>query len=400
MSLKTVTLAIAGAAALALASAVAPADAQTVKIGFITSYTGQNASVGAMMDQALNLYLKENSKNLPAGVKVEIIRRDDTGPNPEVAKRLAQELITRDQVDVITGVIWTPNAMAIGPLAGEAKVPFLIMNAGTSAIINTSPYVARVSFTLWQSSLPLGAWAAKNNLKKVFVAVSDFGPGIDAQTAFTKGFTEGGGTVVEAVRMPIATQDFAPFMQKAKDAKPDAVFVFIPAGVQATNVMKAYSDLGLAKDNIKLIGPGDITTDEELPNMGDVALGAVTMFHYSAAADRPANKAFIAAWKRDYGANSWPAFPAVQVWDGMQAIFDAIKAQNGKMNAEKTMEFWKGWKFDNSPRGPIMIDKETRDIVQNEYLRRVEKVNGVLSNVEIETIPMVKDPWNPANQKK
>jgi branched-chain amino acid transport system substrate-binding protein len=401
MSFKSAALAIVGSAALALASAMSPAGAQTVKIGFITSYTGQNASVGAMMDQALNLWLKEKTKDLPPGVKVEIVRRDDTGPNPEVAKRLAQELITRDQVQILTGVIWTPNAMAIGPLAGEAKVPFIIMNAGTSSITTTSPYVARVSFTLWQSSLPLGEWAARNNLKRVYSMVSDFGPGIDAEAAFKKGFTDFGGQVVDAVRMPIATQDFAPFMQKAKDAKPDAVFVFIPAGVQATNVMKAYSDLGLAKDNIKLIGPGDITTDEELPNMGDVALGAITMFHYSAAADRPANKAFISMWQRDYGKNSWPAFEAVQVWDGMQLVWDAIKDQKGKMDGAKTMEFIKTWKSDTSPRGPISIDPETRDIVQNEYLRRVEKVNGVLGNVELEVFKRdVKDPWKILNNKK
>ena len=392
--------------ALALAVVLLPlagASAQTVKIGFITSYTGQNASVGAMMDQAVKLWVKEHTKDLPAGVKVEIINRDDTGPNPEVAKRLATELVTRDKVDFLAGVIWTPNAAAIAPIAAEAKVPFVIMNAGTSGIIPSggAPYVTRVSFTLWQSSLPLGQWAAKNNLKKVYSAVSDFGPGIDAEAAFAKGFTEGGGTIVESVRMPLATQDFAPFFQKAKDAKPDAVFVFIPAGVQATGVMKAYSDLGLAQAGIKLIGPGDITTDEELPNMGDFALGATTMFHYSAAAKRPANEAFIKSWKAEYGANAWPAFPAVATWDGMAAIFDAIKAQNGKMDNAKSAAFLKTWKTDNSPRGPISIDPETGDIVQNEYLRRVEKVNGVLANVEIETFATaVKDPWKILNPKK
>ncbi len=387
-------------AACALTTIAAAADAQTVKIGFITSYTGQNATVGVLMDKALDLYLKEHTKDLPAGVKVEVLRRDDTGPNPEVAKRLATELITRDKVDVLTGVIWTPNAMAIGPLAGEAKTPFLIMNAGTSSITTTSPYVARVSFTLWQSSLPLGQWAAKNNLKKVYVLTSDYGPGNDAQAAFTKGFTDGGGTVVDSVKMPIQTQDFAPYLQKVKDAKPDAVFVFVPAGIQATGVIKAYSNLGLPQAGIKLIGPGDITPDEELPNMGDFAVGTITMFHYSAAANRPANKAFVAAWKRAYGADTNPNFNAVQVWDGMQAIFDAIRAEKGKMSGEKTMAFWKGWKFD-SPRGPIMIDPETRDIVQNEYLRRLEKVDGKLANVELETFATaVKDPWKVLNNKK
>ncbi len=391
------TLIAAGVLAIGLTSA---ADAQTVKIGFITSYTGQNATVGALMDKALDLYLKEHTKDLPAGVKVEVLRRDDTGPNPEVAKRLATELITRDHVDVITGVIWTPNAMAIGAVAGEGKTPFLIMNAGTSSITTVSPYVARVSFTLWQSSLPLGEWAAKNNLKRVYSLTSDYGPGNDAQAAFTKGFTDGGGTVVESVKMPISTQDFAPFMQKVKDTKPDAVFVFVPAGIQATGVIKAYSNLGLPQAGIKLIGPGDITPDEELPNMGDFAVGTITMFHYSAAANRPANKAFVAAWKRDYGADTNPNFNAVQVWDGMQAIFDAIRAQKGKMSGDKTMEVFKGWKFD-SPRGPIMIDPETRDIVQNEYLRRLEKVDGKLANVELETFATaVKDPWKILNNKR
>src|SRR4051812_2704028 len=351
---------LAATSALAIA-AVSGAEAQTVKIGFITSYTGQNATVGVLMDKALELYLKEHTKDLPSGVKVEVLKRDDTGPNPEVAKRLATELITRDKVDVITGVIWTPNAMAIGPLAGEAKTPFLIMNAGTSAITTTSPYVSRTSFTLWQSSLPMGQWAAKNGIKTAFVAVSDFGPGHDAQEAFTKGFTEAGGKVVEAVRMPITTQDFATFMQKAKDAKPDALFAFVPAGVQATGLLKAFRDTGLGQAGIKLIGPGDITTDEELVNMGDVALGAITMHHYSAGATRPANVEFVKLWKRDYGPTSTPAFPAVGQWDAMAMIYDVIKAQNGKVTGEKSMELIRNWKSDKSPRGPIMIDPETRD---------------------------------------
>ncbi|HTY68737.1 MAG TPA: ABC transporter substrate-binding protein, partial [Alphaproteobacteria bacterium] len=254
------TLVVAGAVSIGMTGG---AGAQTVKVGFITSYTGQNATVGVLMDKALDLYLKEHGKDLPAGVKVEVLRRDDTGPNPEVAKRLATELVTRDHVDVLTGVIWTPNAMAIGQVADQGKTPFLIMNAGTSSITTVSPYVARVSFTLWQSSLPLGQWAAKNNLKRVYVLTSDYGPGNDARDAFTKGFTDGGGTVVEAVKMPISTQDFAPYMQKVKDTKPDAVFVFVPAGIQATGVIKAYSSLGLPQAGIKLIGPGDITPDEE-----------------------------------------------------------------------------------------------------------------------------------------
>jgi branched-chain amino acid transport system substrate-binding protein len=388
------------ASAMALALTAGAAAAQTVKVGFITSFSGQNASIGEQMDMAVKLWTKEHAKDLPPGVKVEIIRRDDTGPNPEVAKRLAQELITRDKVDVLTGVVWTPNAMSMAPVTAEGKTPFIIMNAATSVITTMSPYIARVSFTLWQSCYPLGQWAAKNGIKRAYIAVSDFGPGIDAQDAFTKGITEGGGQVVEAVRMPIATQDFVPYMQKARDAKPDAVFVFIPGGKQATGIMKAFKDAGLPQAGIKLIGPGDITTDEELQNMGDVALGVVTMHHYSAAATRPANQAFIKAWKRDYGEASWPGFPAVGAWDAMAAIYHAVSEQKGKMSGDKTMEILKGWKTDASPRGTLMIDPETRDVVQNEYVRRVEKVNGVLANVEFDSVPMVKDPWKALNNKK
>ncbi len=367
------------------------ASAQTIKVGVINTYSGPNATLGDMIDKGIKLYLKQNEKNLPAGVKLEMIYRDDGGPNPDNAKRLAQNLIT--------GVVWTPNAAAIAPLTAEAKVPFFIMNAGASAITTMSPYIARFSFTLWQSSHPMGQWAAKK-YKKVYVAVSDFVPGHDAQAGFEKGFKDGGGEIVGAVRIPLANPDFVPFMQRAKDAKPDAVFAFIPAGRQATAMMKAYGDLGLAKEGIKFIGTGDITTDEELPNMSDVPLGVITMHHYSAAADRPANKAFVEAWKKEYGANSWPSFMSVGAWDAMDALFESIRAQKGKLDPDKTMELVKQYKNANSPRGPIAIDPETRDIIQNEYLREVRRVGGQLANVELETVPNVKDPWKVFNNKK
>jgi branched-chain amino acid transport system substrate-binding protein len=384
-------------AAMALSGAAT--FAQTVKVGVINTYTGPLAAAGDQMQRGIDLYMKLHQKDLPAGVSIELIKRDDTGPNPEVAKRLAQELITRDKVQLLTGVIWTPNALSIAPLATEAKVPFIIMNAGTAMITTKSPYIARVSFTLWQSSYPLGTWAAKNGLKNVYTLVSDYGPGIDAETAFTKAFTAGGGTIAGAVRMPVTTPDFVPFLQRAKDAKPDAVFCFVPAAKEAVSFMKAFGDLGLRAAGIKLIGPGDITPDEELPGMGDVALGTITMHHYSAAGDRPANKAFVAAYKAQYGAKDEPGFVAADSYDGMAAIFHVVIAQHGNIDGDKTMELLKGWK-DDSPRGPIMIDPETRDIVQNEYLRRVDKVNGQLQNTEIETIPMVKDPWKELNKPK
>jgi branched-chain amino acid transport system substrate-binding protein len=389
MRIKHLIGIMAAGAALLLAAA---APAQTIKIGVINSYSGPFATLGDLMDKGMKLYVKQNADKLPPGVKIELIIRDDGGPNPDKAKQLAQELIVRDKVQFITGVVFTPNAMAIAPLTQEAKVPFFIGNAGTSVITERSPYIARFSFTLWQSSYPLGAWASRR-YKRAYIAVSDFAPGHDSEAAFERGFTEGGGKIIGKVRIPLANPDFVPFMQRVKDAKPDVLMAFTPAGRQATQIMKAYGDLGLDKAGIKFIGPGDITTDEELPNMGDVALGVVTMHHYSAAATRPANKAFIAAWKKEYGEKSWPSFMSVGQWDAMDAIYYAIREQKGKIDPDRTMALVKKYKNPNSPRGPIAIDPETRDIIQNEYMREVKKVGGVLANVEFETFEQVKDPW-------
>jgi len=384
----------------ALATVSGLATAQTIKVGIISTYSGPTAGQGDQLDKGFKLYLKLNADKLPPGVKVEPIFRDDTGPNPENAKRLAQELMLRDKVQFIAGVVWTPNAAAIAPMTKEAKVPFISANAAGVNIPYSSPYFARVSFTLWQSSYPLGKWAAKK-YKRVYIAVSDFAPGHEAEEAFTRGFKEGGGEIIGSVRIPLANLDFAPYMQRIRDAKPDALFAFNPAGKQATAAMKAYGDLGLAKAGIKYIGPGDLTTDEELQNMGDVALGVITAHHYSAAGDRPANKAFVAAYKKEYGANLFPGFMAVGAWDAMDAIFHAIRVQKGKVDPDKSMEILRNYKSSNSPRGPIAIDPETRDIVQNEYLREVRRVGGVLANVEIETIAeMIKDPYKQLHPKK
>ncbi len=386
------------AAAAALAVFAAAASAQTVKIGFITSYSGLNGNLGPYMERAVRLYLKQHEKEL-GGVKVELITRDDTGPNPDKARQLAQELVVRDKVNLLAGVIFTPNAMAMAPIATEAKVPFVIMNAGTSVITTKSPYMVRTSFTLWQSSYPLGQWAAKK-FKTAYTLVSDFGPGWDSEEGFSKAFTAGGGKMLGSVRAPLQNPDWAAYMQRVKDAKPDALMVFIPAGKTATAVMKNFSELGLDKAGIKLIGPGDITTDEELPNMGEVALGVITVHHYSAAATRPANKAFVAAWKKEYGANETPNFVAVGAYDGAAAIVEAIKQQKGRLDPDKTMEIFKHFKDPNSPRGPIAIDPETRDIINPEYLREVKKVDGQLANVELETLSAAeKDPWKELQKK-
>src|SRR5690349_6318809 len=385
-------------AGLALAAA---AQAQTVKIGFITSYSGLNGYLGPYMERGARLYLKEHQKELPPGVNIEFLIRDDTGPNPDKAKQLAQELIVRDKVNLLAGVIFTPNAMAIAPLATEAKVPFVIMNAGTAVITTRSPYIVRLSFTLWQSCYPLGQWAAKK-FRRVYTLVSDFGPGHDCEDAIVRATKESGREVAGSVRVPLVNPDFVPYMQRVKDAKPDALAVFIPAGKTATAMLKAFGDLGLAKAGVKLIGPGDVTTDEELENMGDAALGVLTVHHYSAGATRPANQAFLAAWKRDYGKDMpLPNFVAVGGWDGMAAIVYVIKEQKGKIDPDRTMELLKHFKEPDSPRGPISIDPATRDIVQPEYLREVRRVGGKLANVEIETLgTAVKDPWKELTGKK
>ncbi len=377
---------------LAMTIASAVPFAQTVKVGVINTYSGPLAGGGDQLERGIRLYMKLHEKDLPPGIKIELIRRDDTGPNPEVAKRLAQELITRDKVQLLAGMYWTPNALAVAPLLTEAKMPLVIMNASTAIITTKSPYIVRLSFSVWQATYPLGNWAARNGLRNVYTLVADYGPGIDNETAFTKGLTEAGGTIVGAARMPVMTSDFMPFLQRAKDLKPDAVFTFVPEAKEAAALMKAYGALGLPGAGIKLLGSGSLTSDEELPAMGDAAIGTITMQQYSAAATRPANLAFVAAYKAEFGANEEPSFFVLDAYDGMAAIFHVVIEQHGNIDPDKTMELLKGWKYD-SPRGPIMIDPETRDIVQNEYLRRVDKVGGRLQNTEIETIPMVKDPW-------
>jgi branched-chain amino acid transport system substrate-binding protein len=388
-------------AALAVALAAQPSAAETVKVGVILTYSGPAASLGDQIDKGMSLYIKEHEKDLPKDVTLELIRRDDTGLNPATAKRLAQELITRDHVNFIAGLIWSPNALAIAPLSAEAKVPTISSNAAAVNLTRLSPYVARVSFTLWQECLPFGHWAAtKGGLKKVYIAVSDFAPGHEAADAFTKGFKDAGGQIVDSVAFPVKDPDFVPFLQRVKDAKPDAVFVFVPSGKQATALFKAYDDLGMRAAGIKIIGPQDIVPDEELPNMGQEPLGVITAGTYSNAATRPANKAYVAAWKREYGDKTPPGFMSVGGWDTMAAIFGALKATQGNTDPDKIMAALKGWKNPDSPRGEIMIDPETRDIVQHIYIRRVEKQGDRLANIEFETLPMTKDPWKELNPAK
>jgi branched-chain amino acid transport system substrate-binding protein len=274
------------------------------------------------------------------------------------------------------------------------------MNASGAALTRQSPYMVRVSFTQWQTALPIGTWAGKQGLKKAYTAVSDFVPGHDAEAAFIKGYKDAGGEVIGSVRVPLANPDFSPFMQRIKDAKPDVLYIFVPSGAQATAVMKAYADVGLRAAGITLVGPMDLVPDYELPNMGDAPLGLVTSGNYSSAATRPQNKAFVAAWKKAYGEQSVPDFMAVGGWDGMAAIFDVIKQTKGQFTGDEAMAILSQWKNPDSPRGPISIDPATRNIIENIYIRRTEKVDGRLANVEFETIPNVKDAWAELNPPK
>ncbi len=386
---------------MALAAALAaPVSAQTViKIGVITTYSGPLAPPGLSMDRGLSLYAKLHEKDLPPGVTVQILRRDDTGPNPDVAKRLAQELVTRDQVNFLAGVVYSPNGFADASVAAEAKVPFIDMNAAASPITRT-PYVVRDSFTLWQVAYPMGLWAAKHGMKQAMIAASDYAPGNDAAGGFAKGFTEGGGQVLDTIKFPLQNPDFVPFLQRIKDAKPQALFIFVPGGPQSTQMMKAYTDLGLKKAGVTLVTTQDLAMDSELPNMGDAPLGVVNSGTYTTASARPANLAFLAAWTKEYGDKDIADFPAIQGWDGMAMIYDVIKQTGGKFNGDQAMAILQTYKTANSPRGSFMIDPATHDIVQNIYIRRVEKRNGKLANIEFETYPNVKDIWKEMNPPK
>lgn len=378
-------------AALGLALASLPAGAaEPLRIGMIASFSGPFADYGREIEAGMKAYVKLHGDTV-AGRKVEVIVRDTTGPLPDVAKRLAQELVVRERVDFLAGFGLTPEALAVAEIATQAKKPMIVMNAATSIITAKSPYVARVSMTLAQETAPLGTWAAKNGIKKVYTLVADYGPGIDAENAFKKSFTEAGGQIVDSIRTPLRGPEFAPFLQRIKDAKPEAVFVFLPAGEQGIAFMKGFTERAMGQAGIKVIATGDVTDDHVIDAMGDVALGMITSSHYSAAHDSPENKAFLEAYGKVSGDLGRANFMAVAGYDGMAAIYEVAAKLGGKIDGDQAMAVLKGWKR-QSPRGPISIDPETRDIVQTVYIRRVEKRDGHYYNVEFEQFPAVKDP--------
>jgi len=361
---------------------------ETIKIGVILPYSGQFADTGNQLDNGIKLYMKQHGDTV-AGKKIEVIRKDVGGIAPDVAKRLAQELVVRDKVDILAGFALTPNALAAGDISAEAKKFMVVMNAATSIITTKSPYMARTSVTPPQLNEPFGAWAAKNGVKKVYTMVSDYGPGHDAEGAFHRGFKEAGGEIVGSVRFPVANPDFSAFVQRAKDVNPDGIYIWIPGGAQPAAIQKALSERGMDPAKIKIMGQGELTTEEALKSVGDTALGIVTVFHYDYNHDSALNREFVKAYRE--ANNRTPDIYTVGGYDGMHLIYEALKKTGGKADGDSLINAAKGMKWE-SPRGPIAIDPETRDVVQTVYIRRVEKVGGNLVNVEFDKVENVKDP--------
>ena len=366
-----------------------------IKIGLILPMTGPVASTGKQIDAAVKLYMSQHGSSV-AGKTIEVILKDDGGV-PDNTKRLAQELIVNDKVAFIAGFGITPAALAAAPLATQAKVPMIVMAAGTSIITERSPYIVRTSFTLAQSAVVMADWAAKNGIRKVATLVVDFAPGADSQSSFKEAFTKAGGQVIAELKVPVANPDFAPFLQRARDAAPDAIYVFVLSGQGAT-FAKQFAERGLDKSGIKLIGPGDFSDDDLLAGMGDAVLGAVTAHQYSAAHPSAANKAYVAAFKKMHNGLR-PNFMSVGGYDGMHLIYEALKKTHGETDGDALVLAMRGMQWE-SPRGPISIDPATRDIVQNIYVRRIEKVGGELYNVEFATFEAVKDPVKEAAKNK
>jgi branched-chain amino acid transport system substrate-binding protein len=392
MSHARMTAAIAGASLAALAASASAAAAQEpLKLGLIQSMTGAFNTTGKAVINGALLYLKQHGDTV-AGRKIQIVLKDDATA-PDAAKRLAQELIVNEKVAIL-GVGITPSALSVAPLATEGKIPTVVLVSGASVTVERSPYMVRTSFTLAQSSATIADWAVKNGARKIVTIVNDWAPGLEAEAAFKAGIAKGGAEIVESMRVPLANPDFAPFLQRARDDKPDTLFVYFP-GFQAGLFAKQFLERGMDKSAIRIIGPGDLTDDDELPGMTDAMLGIVTAHHYSAVHDSALNKAYVADFEAAYGKR--PNFVSVGGYDAMHLIFEALEKTDGKTDGDALVSAMKGMKWE-SPRGPMEIDPRTRDVVHNEYIRRVQRVDGQLSNVEFETYPMVKDPAKEAKK--
>ena len=361
---------------------------QTIKIGVILPFSGQFADTGIQLDNGIKLYMQQHG-DIVAGKKIEVIRKDVGGIAPEVAKRLAQELVVRDNVDILTGFALTPNALAAADVSAEAKKFMVVMNAATSIITTKSPYIARTSVTTPMLNQTLGTWAAKHWIKTAYTMVSDYGPGIDAEAAFHTGFKEAGGEIAGSVRFPVANPDFSAFVQRAKDVNPDAIYIWIPGGAQPGAVGKALAERGIDTTKIKVLGQDALTFETALKSMGDTALGIITVSNYDYNHNSPLNHEFVKAYNDEFHRN--PDIYSAGGYDGMHLIYEALKKTNGNADGDALIAAAKGMSWE-SPRGPIMIDPETRDVVETVYIRRVEKVGNELVNVEFDKVENVKDP--------
>jgi branched-chain amino acid transport system substrate-binding protein len=372
--------------ALAASSLVASAQ-EPIKVGVVAPMSGVFAAYGKQIEAGINVFLRENGDSI-SGRKLQIIYKDNAGPNAEAAKRLAQELVIRDKVDILAGFAFTPDALAAAPVATEARKPLFLPLAGTSIVTTKSPYIVRTSYTNAQVALPMGQWAAKNKYKKVFSLVSDYGPGLDAETWFKKGFNA---ELAGSVRVPVSNREFAPYLQRIKDAKPEAVFIFLPAGEPMVSFMKGFAEREMAKAGIKILALEGWADDDTLAAVGDPAIGAINTGFYSTDHQSAVNRQFISNFVNVTGGKFLPNFLSVASYDTMKVIAHAIQKQGGKVDPDATIEAAKGYTYE-SPRGTILIDPETRDVVHDIYVRRVEKVNGKLVNREFDVFKMVKDP--------
>ena len=376
--------------------AATSANAQgTVKIGLICPFSGQFADPAAQMDNGMKLYIKQHGDTV-AGKKIELIRKDSGGIAPDVAKRLAQELIVRDKVDMLACFALTPNALAVADVSAQAKKFMVNMNAATSIITTKSPYMVRTSFTVPAVNEALGTWAYKNGARTAYTLVSDFSPGHDGEGSFQRAFKEAGGKIIGSARYPVANQDFTAFLQRAKDLSPDVLYIWVPGGPQPAAIGKSVAERGIDLKKTKVLGQGELTFEEALKGMGDAGLGFITAFHYDYNHQSPTNKAFVAAYNAEFKRN--PDMFSVGGYDGMHVIYEALKKTKGNTDGEALINAAKGLKWE-SPRGPMSIDPETRDVIETVYIRRVEKVNGQLVNVEFDKIENVKDPFK-ARMKK
>ena len=388
----TIVRCVAGLIAATVTIATPCFAQNTVKIGLLVPMTGPFTSTGKQLVAGARLYMQLKG-DMVAGKKIELIVKDDTG-NADMTKRLAQELVVNDKVSFLAGFGLTPGALATAPIATEAKIPEVVMMAATSVITERSPYIVRTSFSVPQTTVPLANWAAENGIKKVVTVVSDYAPGIDVETAFKQRFEAAGGKVIESLRVPLASPDFAPALQRVADAKPDALMAFVPAGVGPIFV-RQFVERGLNKSGIKFIAEGSLTEDDIVNQIGDAALGVITTHHYSAAHNSPENKTFVADFKKANGGMR-PNLMAVQSYDGMHLIYEALKVTKGSTDGDALVAAMKGLSW-ISPRGPMSIDPATREVIQNIYIRKVERVNGELYNVEFATIPNFKDPSKAKN---